>query len=102
MELHFKDLLISIKFSDYSFQNPVELRLGEDGPPVGFAYLCEKKDRLLGDLVINQHVDYLETYPRVAINATAKQIGHVFLSEQLPIDPEVKKLKEQISAQPSK
>ena len=102
MELHFRDILISIKFNDYSFQNPVDLKYEENGPVIGSVTLREKKKQLLGDLVINQRVDYMDAYPRVAIDAATKQIGYIFLSKNLPIDPEVKTLKEQISAQPAK
>ena len=102
MEVHFQNILAGVKFSDYSFQNPVELRLEAGGPVVGSATLEKRKNQLFADIVLTGRVDYLEMYPRLAIDAGTKQIGYVFLSKDLPIDPEVKILKDQICAQPTK
>jgi hypothetical protein len=97
MDIHLRDLLISLKYLDYSFTNPLELRHEADGPVIGKAELCKKKDRLHVDLLIESRVDYLVLFPRLAVDVINKKIGYVFLSKLQPIDPEVAIIKKQVN-----
>ncbi len=96
MDIHIRDLLISLTHVDFSSDNPLELRLEADGPIIGSAELCKKKDQLFADLLIEKHVDYLSMFPRVGVDVINKKIGYVFLSRQNPVDSEVKIIKEQV------
>jgi hypothetical protein len=97
MDIHLRELLISLKYTDFSFDNPLELRHEADGPVIGKAELCKKKDRLLVDLLIQTHLDYLPLFPRLAVDAINRKIGYVFLSKLQPIDPEVLIIRKQVN-----
>lgn len=96
MEMHFRDLLISIKFPQFSFQNPVDLKWNEDGPVIGSAILRVEKNKIYADIIINEHVAYIDAYPHVAINVAHETIGYVYLSKNKGIDPEIRPLKDQL------
>jgi hypothetical protein len=96
MDIHIRNLLISLIHVDFSFDNPLELRLEADGLIVGSAELCKKKGQLFADILIEKHVDYLSMFPRLGVDVINKRIGYVFLSQQNPIDSEVKIIKEQM------
>ena len=96
MDIHIRDLLVSVKHSDFSFNNPLELRLESDGAIIGKAELNKKKGELFADLRIETHVNYLSMFPRLGVDAINKTIGYVFLSQQYPVDQEVKIIKEQM------
>ena len=95
MEIHFRDILVSLRFTDFSFESPVPLKWGEDGPIVGSAFLWVEKKGMYADLVVNERIEYLETWPHVAIDPVSSVIGYIFLSKSRNIDLEIPSLKEQ-------
>lgn len=96
MEVHFRDILVSLKFTDFSYNNPLPVKWNEAGDTIGSANLKEEKHQLLADLVIQDHIKYENIYPHLAVDVINKTIGFIYLSENKSIDPEVKPLKEQL------
>lgn len=96
MEVHLRDILISRRFADFSFANPVPIKWNQDGIVVGAANLKSEKDNLIADLVIQDHIKYEGIYPHLAVDVISKTIGYLYLSENKSIDADVKPLKEQL------
>ena len=96
MEIHFRDILISQRFADFSFTNPVPLRWEQDGEIVGSAFLKAKKKELYANLILNQRIEYSGVWPHVAIDAVGQVIGYIFLSKTRSIDPAVLPLTDQL------
>lgn len=96
MEIHFRDILVSLRFTDFSFNNPVPLKWGEDGNLVGSAVLRVEKKKLYADLILNERINYTNAWLHVAIDAVSQVIGYVFLSHTRNIDLEIPSLTEQV------
>jgi hypothetical protein len=96
MDLHFRSILVSLHYTDFTYQNPLPLKHEAGGPVIGKAELHDEKKKLFVNLSIEQHLDYLPLYPRLAVDVLNKQVGYVFLSKEKPLDEEVRILKEQI------
>lgn len=96
MEVHYRDILISLKFSDFSFNNPVPIKWNHDGDVVGSAILKTEKSKLYADLIIQGHIKYKDVYPHLAIDAVSKSIGFVYLDQNKAMDPEVEPLTQQL------
>jgi hypothetical protein len=97
MEVHFRDILVSLKFNDYSFTNPVPVKWNQDGEVIGSATLKVEKKKLYADLVIQDHIKYNNVYPHLAVDVISQSIGFVFLDQNKGIDPEVEPLTAQLS-----
>jgi len=96
MDVHFRDILVCLKFSDFSFNNPLPVKWNHDGEVVGTASLKVEKKKIYADLVIQDHIKYNDVYPHLAVDTLSKTIGFIYLDENKSIDPEVEPLKQQL------